>query len=264
LKAISIAATGVCASGLPDWSSASRVLAGDEPFEAASVSKRPVDGLQSTERRRINETSRLACLAAQDALARLPRDAAVTMPAIFASSDGDGAVLMQTLTSLAQREIVVSPTAFHNSVYNAPAGYWSIATRSTAPSTTVCAERASLAVALLEGYAQATARDGPVLVVAVDVPFPDALRGLGPSAGAFACALVLDGAAATRAPRVDGWTIVKQPMITDATQAIDRAFEGNAAAAALPLLRALVRAQPTRAALPYVGGSWLELEVVPC
>jgi hypothetical protein len=158
------------------------VLAGAEEFEPSLMTERSLDGLPSTERRRINETSRLACLAAVDALATLPAGAGIEMPAIFTSSDGDGLVLAQVLSALARSDSVVSPTAFHNSVYNAPAGYWTIATRSTAPSTTVCADRESFAVALLEGYAQATMKKGAVLVAAVDAPFPEAIRSLGSSA----------------------------------------------------------------------------------
>jgi hypothetical protein len=41
------------------------------------------------------------------------------------------------------------------------------------------------------------------------------------------------------------------------------AYAGNAAAAALPLLRALARRDAARIELPYLDGTALELEVAP-
>jgi len=261
---VAVGAIGICAAGLPDWASASRVLAGALPLDATSAAPRTLELLPPTERRRVNEISRLACLAASDALAQLPAGAATVMPSVFASSDGDGVVLKQILDALAQRDVAVSPTAFHNSVYNAPAGYWSIGTRSTAPSTTICADRATFATALLEGCAQAIATGGPVLVVAVDAPFPEPLRPLGESAAAFACALVLEPAAAPRArPLIRSWTAGGAPAPSPPGDGIDRAFAGNAAAAALPLLRALAGGKAARVVLPSVDEAGLELEVVP-
>lgn len=264
MRSVAVRAVGICAAGLPNWASASRVLAGVVAFELGPPPNRSLDGLPPTERRRINETSRLACLAAGDALAQLPPGSAAAMPAIFTSTDGDGIVLAQMLNALTLRDVVISPTAFHNSVYNAPAGYWTIATRSTAPSTTVCADAASFAVALLEGYAQAVTTRGPVLVVAVDVPFPEAIRVLGTSAAAFACAIVVEGASElNKGPRIERWKVggsVERPHSSDDIVA---AYAGNGAAAALPLLRALARCEATWVALPYVDQTWLELEVVP-
>jgi hypothetical protein len=234
-----------------------------DDFQPDSSFYRAASGLPLTESRRINETSRLACLAAHDALVSLPESAIAAMPAIFTSSDGDGVVLSQMLRSLAQRDASVSPTAFHNSVYNAPAGYYSIATRSTAPSTTVCADESSFSAAMLEGYAQARLTAGPVLVVAVDVPFPEPIQALGLSDAAFACAIVLDGARDTKPSCIARWAIVDGNASMRSTDPLSKAFGNNAAAAAIPLLRALARGEPARISLPYLDSTWLELEVVP-
>jgi beta-ketoacyl synthase-like protein len=264
MRALAVLGVGVCAAGFPDWLRTRRVLAGAADFEPGLTADRSLNGLPPTERRRINETSRLACLAAADALAMLPAGAAIEMPAIFTSSDGDGVVLAQMLSALARSDIVVSPTAFHNSVYNAPAGYWTIAARSTAPSTTVCADRESFAVALLEAYAQATMRKGPVLVVAVDAPFPQAIRQLGTSAAPFACAMVLDGSPGEKAgARLGRWSTSHRAASAKGDDPITAAYAGNAAAAALPLLRALARRDTVRVELPYLDGAVLELEVAP-
>jgi hypothetical protein len=264
MRSISARSVGICATGLPNWSKASRVLTEADAFQPDSSFYRAASGLPLTESRRINATSRLACLAAHDALASLPESAIAAMPAIFTSSDGDGAVLLQMLKALAQGDVSVSPTAFHNSVYNAPAGYYSIATRSTAPSTTVCADESSFAAAMLEGYAQAHLAAGPVLVVAVDVPFPDPIQALGLSDAAFACAIVLDGACdGPRPSRISRWAIVDGSPSTGGSDSLSRAFGNNSAAAAIPLLRALAGRERAHISLPYLDGTSLELEVTP-
>jgi hypothetical protein len=260
---VAIRSIGICAAGLDRWADAARVLVGDSPFVPAPMSRRPVEALAPTERRRINEISRLACLAAYDAFADAPSIDAAQTPTVFASADGDGTVLAQTLAALGQREVVMSPTAFHNSVYNAAAGYWSIAARATAASTTVCAAQASLAVAMLEGLCQMQATGGPVLVIAADAPFPDPIRALSPSRHPFACALLIDAVArSVERARLERWAVIAEPLRPSNGDAIDDAFAGNAAAQSLPMLRALARRQPARVSLPYLDGRWLDLEVV--
>ena len=263
MSPLAVRGIGVCASGLPRWIEAASVLAGTAEFRPAPISSAAPEGLTGTERRRVNETSRLACLAALDALRDSATEDRATVPTIFVSSDGDGAVLAQMLHALAQRSIVVSPTAFHNSVYNAPAGYWSIAARSTAPSITLCADDASFAAGLIEACAQVEAAGRTVLLVAVDAPFPAAVRSLGGSSAPFACALALGPADDTAGPRIAGWAI--RPRARDDVRCDDpvaRTFSGNAAAAALPLLTSLALAQSTRVALPYFEGDVLELDVI--
>jgi len=264
MTAVGLRSVGVCAPGLDGWAQAARVLAGDAAFLPAALPKHAVEGLAQTERRRINETSRLACLAAYDAFAHAPGISAARTPTVFTSADGDGAVLAQTLSALGQRDIVVSPTAFHNSVYNAPAGYWSIAAGATAASTTVCATRASLAAAMLEGLSQVQATSRPVLVIAADAPFPAPIRSLAASHSAFACALLIDAVArGDSGARLERWTIVADALAPRTDDAIDEAFAGNAAAKSLPLLRAFALGRATRVPLPYHDGAWLDLEIVP-
>src|SRR5690606_40428753 len=59
--------------------------------------------------------------------------------AVFASSGGDYPIIDQICKALCEPERLVSPTQFHNSVHNSAAGYWSIATGSRAPSTSISA-----------------------------------------------------------------------------------------------------------------------------
>jgi hypothetical protein len=67
------------------------------------------------------------------------------------------------------------PTRFHNSVHNAPAGYWGIATGCTAASTSLCAYDATFAAALLETATQVQASGQAAVLVAFDTAYPQPL-----------------------------------------------------------------------------------------
>src|SRR6185436_6052055 len=89
----------------------------------------------------------------------------------------------------AEREI--SPTRFHNSVHNAAAGYWSIATRSREPSTSLCCYDASFAAGLLESAAQVASDPRQVALISYDEPYPEPLHATRPIASEFGVALIL-------------------------------------------------------------------------
>src|SRR5699024_6008085 len=93
---------------------------------------------------------------------------------------------------LAHDNPALSPTKFHNSVHNAPAGYWAIAANSKQASTALGAHDSGFAAGWIEAALIAEDSGEPVLLVVYDRPFPaplDAKRHLG---APFACALLLD------------------------------------------------------------------------
>ena len=110
---------------------------------------------------------------------------------VFASADGDGAIMHRMCESFAAPEPAVSPTQFHNSVHNAPAGYWSIAAGSTRPSISLAADQESFAVGLLEAALQAVLDPAPVLLVAFDLPMPYPLKLMRARDHGFAAALLM-------------------------------------------------------------------------
>lgn len=229
------------APGLPGWPAAARVLSGEEDFVPGEV-KRPVpDLLPPAERRRCAPSVAWALTVAQEAVAA-SGIAAGEFAVVFVSSDGDGDIVHRLCTALAAAAPAVSPTDFHNSVHNAAVGYWSIGVRSMAPSTALCAYDASFGAGLLEAAAQIAAEARRVLLVAVDLPYPPPLARHRPVGQGFACALALElGAALAVCVREDK----PDPLPLGG-------FEGNAAAAALPLLALLARAGEgsVRLALP--------------
>jgi hypothetical protein len=262
MKEAWIRRVGICAPGLPDWPAAHAVLTGAAPFLPDALPRLDSGALPATERRRANATTRWALQAAGEAVRGLAPDAVADLATVFASADGDGEVLATVLRDLAADKVALSPTTFHNSVYNAPAGYWSIATRAPAPSTTLCAGPGTFAAGLAEACVQSACERADVLLVAYDHPFPAGAAIATCVRNAFACALLV-------APRGDDALARIEADITDAEPTplrfdLAAAFACNAAACALPLLAGLALGAPTRVALPYLDDGCLSVQASPC
>jgi hypothetical protein len=95
------------------------------------------EALPPAERRRTGLPVRLALDVGLQALRASTREPE-RLATVFTSSCGDGTVIHELCEALDSAERAVSPTRFHNSVHNAPAGYWGIALRARAPSTSLC------------------------------------------------------------------------------------------------------------------------------
>lgn len=160
---------------------------------------------------------------------------------VFASSDGDGDIVDRLCTALAAPAAQVSPTEFHNSVHNAAGGYWSIGAHSSAPSTAICAYDGSFAAGLLEAACQVATEARRVLLVAVDLPFPAPLAAHRPVRHGFAAALALEAGNEIELSLEGPGSVTPSPLPQ---------FEGNAAAACLPLLAALARPGAALVRLP--------------
>jgi hypothetical protein len=267
MTALAIAGIGVRAPGLADWRQTRTVLCGTASHQPEPLEKLAEMSLPATERRRANDMAHLAIHVAAQAVHGLPVDEVAHLPTIFSSADGDGRVLAQMLDALAQPNVALSPTLFHNSVFNAPGGYWSIASRSPAAATTLCAGDASFAAGLIEACAQVAKTDAQVLCVAFDAPFTAPLSAFGLDHQSFACALLLGPAATVTSSSygtVDGWKMAARaeggepphPILADF-------FAANAAAAALSLLAAVALRKETEVSLPCLDEGYLRLTYTP-
>lgn len=254
---------GVIGPGLVGWPSARSVLVGLTPHVMESTAKPVPKILPTIERRRSSLAVRLAVQAADDALTMsgLPRHEVAT---IFTSSDGDGDITHTICESLAGTDRAVSPTLFHNSVYNAPAGYWSIATGSHRGSTSLCAYDDSFAAGLLEAATQTTVEQHAVLLVAYDLPFPDPLHAVRAVDDSFAAAFVF--APSARAVPLMRWSVGLEPSRppTPYPSTIDHTLHNNPAARCLPLLGALASGQYRSVSLDYLNHSSLVISCEPC
>ena len=250
---------GLLGPGLDGWDSGRRVLEGTAAWQDEPVRPKPVMLLPAAERRRAGTTIRLAIATGIEALEQSGRDP-VDMPMVFAASGGDGETIHEILAVLATDQREVSPTRFHNSVHNAPSGYWSVATGSRAPSVSLSSFDDSFAAGLLEASAQAMVRGGPVTLIAYDVPYPEPLHAARPIGSMFSVALVLAPARPERA--IAELTLDMAPKDQPETGAMDTALErlraGNPAARSLPLLMAVAN---RRSETIHLHG--LDVTVVP-
>jgi hypothetical protein len=259
-----VESVGLLGPGLSGWSASRAVLLGATPYTRAEVVLPPPEALPAAERRRTGLPVRLALNVGLEALASSTRrDEALA--SVFASSGGDGQILHELLEALASAERQVSPTRFHNSVHNAPAGYWSIALRSHAPSTSLCCYDWSFAAGLLEAGAQCVTDGVPVLLVSYELPYPEPLHAARSVLGMLGLALLLAPEPSPQAfaqieLRIEPGATVPSRMENPGLEAL-RA--GNPTGRALPLLRALAGPAAATTILEYANGNALTVEVEP-
>lgn len=246
-----IDSVAVIGPGLAGWPEAHEVLRGAQPWQPAATVATLPPILPPAERRRTSLAVRIGLAAGYEAMAGSSFQAE-RLPSVFASSGGDGPTCHLICEALAQEDRRVSPTHFHNSVHNAPSGYWGIAMHSNASSTSLCGHDASVAAGLLEAMMLLAVDDRPVILVAYDAPYPEPLRTCRPVADAFALALVLSPHATDNA--VARMSLTLGPA--EPTRMSDAALESMRlaipSARALPLLEAIARRQTKTVVMDYL------------
>jgi hypothetical protein len=258
-----IGGIGVLGPGLANWPETAAVLSGGAVYVPARTVLPTPSLLPPAERRRAGRVVKLAIAVAREAAAHAGIDPA-NLASVFASSGGDGDNCHELCAALAQQEREVSPTRFSNSVHNAAAGYWSIATAANYQYTALCAFDASFGAGLLEALAQVTVDGEPVLLVAYDTEYPEPLHAKRPVPDAFGVALVLtparrpDSLAHIAAALADG------PADCIANPGLEALRRSIPAARCLPLLRHVAGGDAAAALLDYLDVSRIEVRVEPC
>jgi hypothetical protein len=255
---------GLCGPGLPGWLPSLPILTGQADYAPAPTDIPPSQLLPANERRRAPRTVKIALAVGAEAFAAAARDPAITAT-VFTSSGGDGDTIHEILTVLASPLRELSPTRFHNSVHNAAAGYWSIATASRAASTSLCCHDDSFAAGLLEAAVQAVSTQQPVALIAYDVQYPAPLSHERPIGAAFAVALVLTPApsATTLAGMALDLLPGSHPPSTLANPVLESLRNNTPAARAIPLLAALARGGSETVTLNYLDDMALRLRLSP-
>jgi Beta-ketoacyl synthase, N-terminal domain len=260
-----VESVGLIGPGLPDWKRAVAILRGEAGLDTGAMLIAPPARLPAAERRRVGLSVKLAIAVAEQAFEPLPANRAAQTISVFASSGGDGDNCHALCEALASPDPMVSPTRFTNSVHNAPAGYWSIATGAMSPSSSLCAYDASFCAGLIEAATYVTTEDAPVALIAYDVPYPEPLNSQRPIVAAFGVALILlpwhakAGLARLEIGRYrDG---IGDRLTSPALEAL-RA--GVPAARALPLLIAIANRQAATVRLDAFPAQMLDIEVRPC
>lgn len=261
--AAAIDAVALLGPGLGGWTEAREVLAGRRPFSRSPTVVPPPTLLPANERRRSGLAVRIALATGAAALEAAGREAA-GLATVFSSSSADGDNCHAICEQLAGEDRMISPTRFHNSVHNAAAGYWSIATRSMAPSTSLCAYDGSFAAGLLEACSLARAGSEAVLMIAYDATYPEPLRALRPIPDAFGVALLLSPSSTPASlARIEVELDIRpgEALEDPGLEALRREIP---TARALPLLVRLARRQAGEAVLGYLEDLSLAVDVRPC
>jgi hypothetical protein len=250
---------GLWAPGAPDWHAFRDIVAdGATPGEAG----RPVaDVLPPNERRRAPESVLLAAAAAGQAVA-MSGLAAADLPCVFASAHGDQAITDYMCQTLATAPSELSPTKFHNSVHNAPAGYWTIATHCHASSSAVSGGEYAFGAGLLEAATLAVADERDVLLASYDIAGTGPLGAMTSTTGPFAMALVLSPRPDGAAVRLD---ITPESGNSDAGALgdawLDALAVSNPSAHAIPLMRALALTRSTALRVAAARGLDLHIDI---
>lgn len=253
---------GLCGPGLEGWALSAPILAGHTPYTPVPAKPPALTLLPAAERRRAPQTVKLALAVGSEAFTASGRDPAA-IPTIFASSGGDGDTIHDILSVLASPVRELSPTRFHNSVHNAAAGYWSIATTSTAASTSLCAHDDSFAAGLLEALSQ-TSTGPPAGLIAYDVPYPEPLFTVRPVGAIFGVALVFSPTPTAAAFAQLDLSLQPGPAVsTPAAPALEELRSTTPSARALPLLEALAKGVATAVSLAYLNDMTLHLTLTP-
>ena len=256
---------GLLGPGLSSWEASRAVLAEAAPYVFAPTVLRASDLLPAAERRRTGAPVKLALAVGREAFTNAGRAPSITAT-VFTSSGGDGENVHQICETLASTDREVSPTRFHNSVHNAAAGYWGIATGSREPSTSLCAYDASFAAGLLEAAAQVCTDRVALGLIAYDHCYPHPLNAVRPLIADFAVALILTP---ERTDRTFATLIVThvhdEATATAMTRpALEAVRAGVPAARSLPLLAAFAREAGSVVMLELAGAGRLRVEVAPC
>jgi Beta-ketoacyl synthase, N-terminal domain len=258
-----VSGLGVLGPGLANWPETAAVLSGQQAYRpAATVLPMPTI-LPAAERRRTGRVVKLALGIALEATSQAGENPAA-LASVFTSSGADGHNCHELCHALSLPGREISPTRFANSVHNAAAGYWSIATGAMVESNVLCAFDASFTAGLLEALTQVAVDRAPVLLVAYDSEYPQPLHAKRPLPDVFGVALVLtpDRRPCSLAKLDAALTGSSFDRLADpGLEALRCAIP---AARSLPLLSLLATRSGGTAIIEYLDVSRLEVQIEPC
>ena len=164
-----IAGIGAYGTGFRNWAQLSDLLTGKSVVEADMDANPRPEIIPANERRRAPLIVRLAVESSWQAAQQAQMDPA-SLSCVFVSGLGDTELGDYCCRELAKSSPQLSPTKFHNSVHNAPAGYWTISTGCMKAASTIAGFQRSVGLTLLEALTQCAVDKEPLLVTFVDTP----------------------------------------------------------------------------------------------
>ena len=112
--------------------------------------------------------SRLACMAARATREAGGAELHERTPLLFGTANGEVNIMGELLEALHEPDRILSAARFHNSVHNAPAGYWGILARRTAGGSTLTAGALTFETTVLEAWCLIASGEPEVQVTAGD------------------------------------------------------------------------------------------------
>ena len=227
----SVSGVGLWMPGFPDVASwlAQRPVAGADVPPAAGNQRRRSSLL-------VNMVAEVAAQASRQAGVELSR-----LRIVVGSAFGELATLVAMLDER-ERDGVLSPLRFQNSVHNAAAGLLSIAHANKSPAMSLAAGNDTVAMVLLEAFTLLALGGEDVLAIVADEALPQSIRP-GHHATAIAAALVLSREAG--APASLG--VLEDIRQTPPSPITERPLEVDGPTSAiLPLVAALGQGRPGR------------------
>lgn len=219
--------------------------------------------LPATERRRATPVTRLALDLAMEAVGDRNTD---DLSAVFCSSGGEVTVVHQIFSMLAEGDTALSPTAFHNSVHNAAAGYWSIASGSPYAADSLCAFDDSFGAGLAECCLRYAEGQRNLLLVTYDIPPPHPISLHREIHNAVGGSLLL-GANNTQPLawlnlRYEACPHLESPPLSQSAQ-VER-LPTHPGSVMMALLKTIAQKELSHHAIPAGFGGMLHVKVEPC
>ncbi|MDC8829466.1 beta-ketoacyl synthase chain length factor [Alteromonas gilva] len=184
-----IAGMGAWGSYFDSWDALQQLLSGASLPDTKNKGPKPTI-IPANERRRAPLPVRLAVESSWQATQSASLDPC-TLTCVFASGLGDTDLTDYMCRTLASEHKELSPTKFHNSVHNAPAGYWTISTGTMSAANSVAGYEESVSLTLVEAIIQCVTEHKPMLVTFYDAPVADVLRPILSNQESFAFSLVI-------------------------------------------------------------------------
>ncbi|MCU7880295.1 MAG: beta-ketoacyl synthase chain length factor [Candidatus Thiodiazotropha sp. (ex Lucinoma aequizonata)] len=259
-----IESPAILAPGLTSWSETKNILNGQVPYCESPLEDPIVSSIPGNIQRRCSLSTLLAIHAAEQTQ-RASKKHTAEFTTVFSSSVGDPEISNKLCISVAAEVPMPSPTLFHNSVHNAPAGYWSIANKSQSHTISIAAGEASFPAALICAYTQLVSQNRPVMVVAYDQPLQGGMSINHNLVQTFVCCILLT-------PRETNDSLISCELellgsdITPNDQEqceiladLTSFFHSVPAAKSLPLLSLLAQPQNMELAIGYTDDLWISL-----
>lgn len=254
---------GLMGPGFNDWASGRQILAGQQPYQSAKTVIPIPELLPAAERRRASDIVKLTLATSLQAIAQASLQDE-NLPSVFSFSNGDGLNCHSICEMLASDDREISPTRFHNSVHNAAAGYWSIATKTMATSSVLCAYDAGFGAGLLDALTQVTVDDTRCILMASDTPYPEPMFSKRPIPDNCGIALILAPQQSTNSIAQIQVSFTHEEAFKFSDPALETLRIAIPSARGLPLLLLIAKGQANSVVLDYLDDLHILIEVKPC